>query len=62
MEQNKIGSTWLVEETDYMTGSVKFSRTYTDYTEAMAAYSDLKRVNRMNTISIEKCERSLLQE
>jgi hypothetical protein len=55
-------STWLVEERDFNTGQIKFSQTYTDYSEAMATYHDRKRANLMNTVSIEKCERRLLQE
>ena len=59
---SNINATWLVEERDFNTGQIRFSQTYTDYNEAMITYHDRKRSNLMNTISIEKCERGLLQE
>lgn len=54
--------TWLVEETDFRTGMVKFSEEFADYSEAMKAYGELKRVDLMNTVVIQKKEKQLLQE
>ena len=53
---------WLVEETDYRTGKLSFSREYSDYNEAMTTYGDLKRNNMMNTVIMQKKEKFLLQE
>lgn len=53
---------WLVEETDFRTGVVKFSKEFNEYSEAMKTYAQLKRVDLMNTVVIQKKERQLLQE
>lgn len=53
---------WLVEETDFRTGTVKFSKEFREYSEAMEAYTQLKRVDLMNTVVIQKKEKQLLQE
>ena len=53
---------WLLEEVDYRTGQTSFSETYDDYNEAMIEYSDRKRKNLMNTLSVQRIERGLLQE
>jgi hypothetical protein len=57
-----IQNSWLVEETDFRTGTVKFSREYSSYSEAIEVYNNLKRVDLMNTIVIHKKEKQLLQE
>lgn len=55
-------TSWLVEETDYVSGQTKFSREYLTYEEAMIAYGDIKRNNMMNTVVMQKKEKHLLQE
>lgn len=62
MLPNKVGTLWLVEERDYNSGEVSYSQSFADYAEAYAAYSAKKNMNAINTVSIEKYERALLQE
>jgi hypothetical protein len=62
MKNLNVGTSWLVEERDHLTGDVKFYETYSDYNEALTSYNDRKRANMANTVSIQKCEKSLLLE
>lgn len=53
---------WLVEEIDYHTGEVKFKQKFSTYDEAVQTYTEKKRSNMLNTVSIEKVDKRLLLE
>lgn len=53
---------WLVEEVDYHTGNINFQQKYNTYEEAVQVFSDKKRSNMLNTVSIEKVDKRLLLE
>ena len=62
MSTTYLGESWLVEEISPTTGDVLYSKTFSSYNEALDVYSEKRLMGTMNTVSIEKCKRTLLQE
>lgn len=53
---------WLVEEVDSTTKEKIFSVEFSDYTEALETYAQLKETNTSNMVSIHKQDKRLLVE
>lgn len=62
MVSHRLGSYWLVEEKDYTTGDIRYSQSFSDYNEAFSVYTERRSSKSMNTVSLEKFEKELLQE